>query len=266
MTSPSIATQPARPLWTVLVIAAFVATIVMNALANLLPLFGRATGEISDSFPSLFTPAGYAFSVWGLIYLALAGFVIYQATASGRADPRLPAVRRLFVVSCLFNIGWLLSWHALSIALSEVLMIGLLVTLIAIYRASDAWSRPETSAFRWLVNVPFSLYLGWISVATIANTAIFLLDLGFDGGSAAVALTIVVMLVALALGVLGVVRRRDAVYALVIAWGLAAVAVARSGESTVLVFTGVACAAVLVIAAGWALAARLNGQARPSSS
>src|SRR5690606_30843709 len=121
MTSPSTTTQPARPLWIVLVIAAYVATIVMNALANLLPLFGRSTDEISDSFPSLFTPAGYAFSVWGLIYLALAGFVIYQATASGRADARLPAVRRLFVISCLFNVGWLLSWHALSIALSELL-------------------------------------------------------------------------------------------------------------------------------------------------
>src|SRR5512138_1450734 len=105
MTAPS--TASARPLWVVLVVIAFLATLATNAMANLLPLFGRDTGEISDSFPSLFTPAGYAFSVWGVIYLALAGFVIYQATARGRAEPRLVRLRPLFVLSCLFNVGWL---------------------------------------------------------------------------------------------------------------------------------------------------------------
>ena len=246
-------TAIARPLWVVLAVVAYLATIVTNALANLLPLFGRVTGDISDSFPSLFTPAGYAFSVWGVIYLALAGFVIYQASARGRAEPRLVRLRPLFVLSCLFNVGWLVSWHALQIGLSQVLMLALLVTLIAMYRASGAWRRDETPAFRWTVHVPLSLYLGWISVATIANTAIFLLDLGFDGGSAAVLLTAVMIVAATVLGLLGAATRRDAVYALVIAWGLGGVAVARAGESAVLQVTALACVVVLVAAAAWAV-------------
>ncbi len=244
---------PERSTWVVGVVVAYLAMVVMNALANALPLFGRDTGEISDSFPSLFTPAGFTFSVWGVIYLALAAFAVYQATAGARADSMLPRVRRLFVLSCALNIGWLTAWHALLIPVSEVIMVALLLTLIAIYRAAGAWAAPVSNGFRWAVHVPFSLYLGWISVATIANTSIFLLDLGFDGGAAAVGLTITVILAAAGLGLLGVVTRRDAAYALVIGWGLAGVAAARAGESSVLVATAGVCAAVLVVAAAWAV-------------
>lgn len=247
-----------RPAWTIAVIVAYLAMVAMNYLANALPLFGRDTSEISDRYPSLFTPAGFTFSVWGVIYLALAGFVYYQATNAGRSDARLPRVRRLFVLSCGLNIGWLLSWHALLIPVSEVVMVALLLTLIAIYVSSGAWTSPATRGFRWAVHVPFSLYLGWISVATIANTSIFLLDLGFDGGQAAVGLTVAVILVAAALGLLGVIRRKDAVYALVIGWGLAGVAAARAGENTVLLVAAAGCAAVLLGASGWALATRAS--------
>lgn len=252
----STSTQLERPAWPIAVIAAYLAMVAMNYLANALPLFGRDTGEISDRYPSLFTPAGFTFSVWGVIYLALAGFTYYQATKAGRSDARLTRVRRLFVLSCALNIGWLVAWHGLQIPVSQVLMVALLLALIAIYRASDAWTSPETRAFRWAVHVPFSLYLGWISVATIANTSIFLLDLGFDGGQAAVGLTVAVILVAAALGVLGVIRRKDAAYAVVIGWGLAGVAAARAGENTVLLVTAAACAVVLLGAAGWALTTR----------
>jgi hypothetical protein len=244
--------------WPVLVIIAYVAMVAMNALANALPLFGRNTGEISDRFPSLFTPAPYTFSVWGVIYLALAGFAVFQVLERNRrpASPvarELTGVRPLFVLSCLLNIGWLVSWHALQIVLSEVLMLGLLVTLIALYRRSGAWRVPATSGVRWFVWAPFSLYLGWITVATVANTAITLLDLGFDGGTAAVALTVVVIVVATVLGLLGVLRRRDGIYTLVIAWGLGGVAAARAGEVSSLVVVALVCVAVLVVAGLWAL-------------
>lgn len=257
----SKSTQLERPAWPVAVVVAYLAMVVMNFLANALPLFGRDTGEISDRYPSLFTPAGFTFSVWGVIYLALAGFAYFQATNAGRSDARLPRVRRLFVLSCALNIGWLVAWHGLQIPISQVLMIALLVTLIVTYRTSGAWAAPESRAFRWAVHVPFSLYLGWISVATIANTSIFLLDLGFDGGQAAVALTVLVILVAAVLGLLGAIRRKDAAYALVIGWGLTGVAAARAGESIVLLVTAAACAVLLVAVAGWAIAARVSGTA-----
>ena len=242
--------------WPVLAIVAYLAMVAMNALANTLPLFGRTTGEVSADYPSLFTPAPYTFSVWGLIYLALAAFVVYQVLPGNRGDSTLGVVRPLFVLSCALNIGWLLSWHAQVIWLSELIMIALLLTLIALYRRAGAWRRPASPGQRWLVYAPFSLYLGWISVATIANTSITLLDLGFDGGSAAVAITVVVVAVAAVLGLLGVLRRRDGMYALVIAWGLGGVAAARSadggGGSTVVV-AALICVVVLALVGLWAL-------------
>lgn len=248
--------------WPIAVIIAYVAVVAMNALANALPLFGRNTGEVSNDYPSLFTPAPYTFSVWGLIYLALAGFVVYQMLPRNLDNAILIGLRPLFVFSCLFNIGWLVSWHAQVIPLSELIMIALLLTLITLYRRSGAWRGSATRGDRWFVHVPFSLYLGWITVATVANTAITLLDLGFDGGSAAVAITVVVVAVAAALGLLGVVRRRDGVFALVVAWGLAGVAVARANEvggAGSVVVAAVVCVTVLVVGGLWALVASSRG-------
>lgn len=256
----STAASSARTTWAVAAIVAYLAMVAMNALANLLALFGRATGEVSDSYPSLFTPAPFTFGVWGVIYLALAGFVIFQATRAGRTEPKLDALRPLFVLSCLLNVGWLLAWHGMQIPISEVVMVALLLTLIAIYRAAGAWLGQQPRAFTWLVHVPFSLYLGWICVATIANTSIFLLDIGFDGGSAAVALTVAVIAVAAVLGIVGVARRRDAAFALVIAWGLTGVAAARADESTLLLTVAAAGAVLLLIAAVWAAFDRSRGR------
>lgn len=259
MTYPS-ATSDQRA-WQVMVIVAYLAMVAMNALANTLPLFGRATGEVSAEYPSLFTPAPFTFGVWGVIYLALAAFGVYQALPR---SSRLPtSLRPLFVLSCLLNIGWLVAWHAVLIPLSEVVMIGLLVTLIALYVRAGAWRGAAMRGERWFVHLPLSLYLGWITVATVANTSITLLDLGFDGGSAAVALTVVVIAVAALLGVLGVLRRRDGVYALVIAWGLGGVAAARSAEggAATIVIAALLCVAVLVLAGVWALVGRATAPA-----
>ena len=250
--------------WQVLVIVAYLGMVAMNALANLLPLFGRATGEVSADYPSLFTPAPYTFAIWGAIYLALAGFCVYQALPRGS---RLPtSLRPLFVLSCLLNVGWLVSWHALLIPLSEVIMVALLLTLIALYLRADAWRGAADSGERWFVHVPVSLYLGWITVATVANTGITLLDLGFDGGSAAVALTVVVIAVATLLGLLSVLRRRDGVYALVIAWGLGGVAAARSadGGAGTVVAAALVCVVLLAVAGLWALLGRLKASAAPA--
>lgn len=246
--------------WKVGAIAAYLAMVVMNALANTLPLFGRETGDVSARYPSLFTPAPYTFAVWGVIYLALAGFCIYQALP--RASAQIAGLRPLFVLSCLLNIGWLASWHALLIPLSEIVMIALLLTLIALYRRANAWRGAASASVRWLVQLPLSLYLGWITVATVANTAITLLAVGVDGGSAAMALTALVIVIAAGLGLLGVARRRDGVYALVIAWGLGGVAAARwsAGGMGPLVVVAVACVILLVLSTVWTVISRTGDQ------
>ncbi len=248
--------------WAAAAVVAYVAMIAMNALANILPLFGRNTGEVSDRYPSLFTPAGYAFSIWGVIYLLLAAFVVYQALPAGRANHRLVPVRPLFVFSAVFNALWLVSWHALWIPVSQAFMIALLLSLIALYVRGELWRGSATTAQRWLVELPFSVYLGWISVATIANTAIFFIDLGLDGGAAAPFLTMFVILVATLLGILGTTSRRDWAFALAVGWGLAGVAVAQSGGVQRVSTAALVCAAVLAVAA---VVAMLRGRSRAGS-
>ncbi len=230
--------------WQVASVVAYLAMIAMNALANILPLFGRTTGEVSDSYASLFTPAGYTFAVWGVVYLLLA-FVVYQVLPGTRHDQRLVAARQLFVLSCAFNIAWLVSWHALAIELSELFIVALLLTLIALYVRARLWRGPAPTAERWLLDVPFSIYLGWLSVATVANTAILLLDLGFDGGANAPAITVALVVVATALGLLAVLTRRDWAYALVVGWGLGGVAAARSGNDATVSTVALVCAIIL---------------------
>lgn len=247
--------------WAWLAVAAYLAMVAMNALANTLPLFGNTTAEVSRRYPTLFTPAPFTFAVWGAIYAALAAFVVYQALPAQRGDPRLAAARPLFVLSSLLNVAWLAAWHADRIVLSELLMLALLACLIALYRRVQAWLAPASAAQRWLLDVPFSLYLGWISVATVANTSITLVSLGVDAGAAATALTVTVVAVAAALGLAAVVARRDPAFALVVAWGLYGVSAARRGESAAVSGAALALSLLLVAAAAWALARRANARA-----
>ncbi len=248
--------------WQIASVAAYLVMIAVNALANILPLFGRTTGGVSDDFPSLFTPAGYTFAVWGVIYLLLAAFVVYQVLPGTRNDARLVAARPLFVLSCAFNVAWLVSWHALLIPLSELFIVALLLSLIALYLRAGLWRAPAPAVERWLLDVPFAIYLGWVSVATVANTTILLLDLGFDGGANAPAFTVALVVIAAVLGLLAVVTRRDWAYALVVAWGLGGVASARSGEVASVSTVALVCA--LLLAALAVVAFVLRAQSRPT--
>jgi len=244
--------------WPLLGVVAYLVMVGMNGLANALPLFGNSTAEVSRRYPTLFTPAPFTFAVWGVIYLLLGAFAVYQALPAQRGDPRLARVRPLFVLSCLLNVGWLVAWHADRIAVSEVVMLALLGTLVAVGVRLDARRAPASRTQRWLVDAPFSVYLGWISVATIANTAIFLVSQGVDGGRYAVAVTVAVVAAAGALGLAATLTRRDAAYALVVGWGLVGVAAARAGESGTVSVTAAVSAGLLAVAAAWALGNRLR--------
>jgi benzodiazapine receptor len=241
---------PANPLDTLrqlAVIAATLATLVLNGLANALPLNGQGTGEISNQFDSLFTPAGYVFSIWGLIYLGLTAFTIWQALPAQRANPRCRRIGWLYVASALANVAWLFAWHWLEFAASLVAMLAILASLLVIWLRLKPSRGLVSRAELWTTHLPFSLYLGWITVATVANTAILLLHWQWDGGPLSpVAWTLVMLAVAAVLGLLFALRERDFTCTGVLVWALAGIAVKQ--EVAAVEWTAAALALLLVVA------------------
>ncbi len=207
-------------------ILAFIITVAVNALANTLPLNGLNTGQISDRFDVYFVPAGYVFSIWGVIYLGLAAFVIYQALPAQRDNPRLNRVGYWFVLSSIANVTWLFLWHYEQFVLSLFAMIAILLSLIVIYTRLEIGRTVVSLAERWFVRVPFSIYLGWITVATIANLTSVLDFVNWSGWGITAEVWTVIMLIAAGIIAAAVsLTRRDAAYLLVLVWALAGIAV-----------------------------------------
>lgn len=233
-------------------LAAF-ATIGVNGLANALPLNGQTTGAISDRFPVYFVPAGYVFSIWGLIYVGIIAFAIYQSLPSQRANPLLRRVGYSFVVSCAANVAWLFLWHYGQFVLTLVAMLLLLLSLIIIYREVQAQSCRISRLERWMVLVPFSIYLGWITVATIANVTVVLYYVGWDGwGIASPTWAAIMLVVGGAIASAVSLPRVDFAYMGVILWAFVGIAVKQSSTPLV-ALTALTAAAVLaaLIIARW---------------
>lgn len=235
-----------------MVILGFLVTVVVNGLANALPLNGQMTGEISDYFKVYFTPAGYVFSIWGLIYLALLLYAIYQALPAQRENPRLVRTGWWFVLSCAANTGWIFAWHWNQYLLSLGLMLVVLVSLVKVYLGLEIGRTKVGNAETWLAQVPFSIYLGWITVATVANATAVLDFYSWTGFGIAEETWLVVMLV-VALVVAGLVTwtRRDIPYLLVLAWAFAGIAVKHSEVPAVNIaaWAATGAAVVMVLAA-----------------
>lgn len=229
-------------------IFAFIIVVAMNALSNALPLNGRTAGEISDALPSYFTPAGYTFSIWSVIYLFLLGFTIYQALPSQRERPFLGKIGWLFAATTVLNIFWLLAWHYSFYAVSILFMVGLLITLIAIYLRLNI-GQPDaslTTADKLLYQTPFSLYLGWITVATIANIASVAAYLGWNGfGIDGSVWSAIMMLVAVVVAGMLLFNRRNLAYAAVLVWALFGIRTAHADVA--LVANTALVAAILVV-------------------
>lgn len=218
----------------ILNIVAVLATIVINGLANALPLNGQNTGEISDRFQVYFVPAGYVFSIWGLIYLGLILYGIYQALPSQRDNPRLARIDGLFILSCIANIVWLFLWHYNYFGLTLLAMLALLGFLIAIYLRLGIGLTEVSTAERWLVHVPFSIYLGWVTVATIANVTSVLDYWNWSGWGISDPVWAVIMLAAgTVIASLVALRRGDVAYMLVIIWAFVGIAVKHAGTPLV---------------------------------
>lgn len=218
---------------------ATVVTITINGLANALPLNGQTTGEISDRFRVYFVPAGYVFSIWGLIYLALGAFAVYQALPAQRENPHLRRIGYLFALSCVANSAWIFLWHYEFFELTLVAMFGLLLSLIAIYLRLDIGRAQVSTTEKWLVHIPFSIYLGWITVATIANVTAVLYYLNWDGLGIRPEVWAVIMLVVGA-GIASAVSisRGDVAYVLVIVWAFAGIAVKQANTPIVAITAG----------------------------
>lgn len=244
-TAAPTASQRPLELRHILNIVAFIAVIVVNVLANTLPFNGISTGEISDSFPSLVTPAGYVFSIWGLIYLLLAAFVVYQALPAHRGNARLERLGYLFVVSCALNIAWLFAWHYLQFPLTLLLMLGLLATLIMIYQRLEIGQSDVTRGESLAVRLAFSVYLGWITVATVANVTVVLLDLGVRSSWTAPFWAVVALALATAVGLTVLRRRGDVAFVGVLVWAFLGIAVRQWGSDALLVLAAAGAAAYL---------------------
>jgi len=218
---------------------ATVATITINGLANALPINEQTTGEISDRFHVYFVPAGYVFSIWGLIYLALMAFAVYQALPAQRENPHLRRIGYLFALSCVANSAWIFLWHYEFFELTLVAMFGLLLSLIAMYLRLGIGRVRVSTAEKWLVHIPFSIYLGWITVATIANVTSVLYYLNWDGWGIRPEIWAVIMLVVGA-GITSAVSisRGDVAYVLVIVWAFVGIAVKHAATPLVAITAG----------------------------
>jgi hypothetical protein len=208
-----------------IVVIATIATIVVNILANALPINGLNTGEISDSFTVYFVPAGYVFSIWGIIYLALIAYSVYQALPAQRENPYLRAIGYPYLVSCAANIAWIFLWHYQVFVVTVPVMLLILLSLIGIYLRLGIGRERVGLAQRLLVNLPFSIYLGWITVATVANVTAALDYLDWGGWGIAPQVWAAIMIAAATLIAVGVsLTRGDVAYVAVIVWAFVGIA------------------------------------------
>jgi benzodiazapine receptor len=232
-------------------IIAFVAVVLVNGLAGSTTLIGgQDTAQVSDNNFTLITPAGYTFAIWGIIYTLLGLFVIYQALPSDKGKTT-EKVDWFFILSCIANICWLFLWQFEYLAVSVVLMFLLFASLMKAYlnlgisKSSISWRE------RIAVHAPFSVYFGWITIASIANVAAALVSVGWNGlGLSEETWGILVILIALLITTLVVITRRDVAYGLVIVWALIGISSGQSGNQNIALLTqisAVVVAAVIVV-------------------
>lgn len=236
-------TNPAqnRRLWQWLTLAAILLTFAINIWSNFAPINGQTIGQISNvEFADvLVIPANYAFAIWGLIYVALFGFGIFQLLPEQRNNPRLQGVRPLMIAACIAQSIWVFFFLYRQFWLSVLAMITILLALIFAYLKLEVGRRSVSRAERWLAQIPFGIYLGWISVATIVNVAIALYSQGWSLGIPPVIWTVVLMIIAAAIGLTLTLQRREIAFPLVVVWALLAIATRQATIPLILITAAV---------------------------
>jgi hypothetical protein len=240
--------------------------IVVNAMANILPINGIDTGVVSDSYPNLFAPAGLTFSIWGVIYLLLAGYTLYQygLLQGDKSKVKTELLRKVgivFSVSSVVNAAWIFSWHYRQIGLSVLLMLVLLLSLIYINETIKKEQLDQKE--KLFIRLPFSVYFGWITVATIANITTLLVDIGWNGfGIPEAVWMVLIIVVGLAIGAVTMIRNRDIAYGLVIIWAYTGILIKHMSQSGFaghypsVITTVIACIVLMGVAIGYVLFAK----------
>lgn len=215
-------------------LAAFALMILLNVLSNAIPLNGQTMTEISAKYASLFTPAGFAFSIWGVIYLTLLIFVVWQALPAQRGNMKVARISAYFKMNCLANALWIVVWHYDLLALSLVIMVLILVTLVLIYRTLVIEIDTAPFVEHLALYLPFSLYAGWITVATVANASVLQTGNGWDDLLlTSVQWTLAKLALAGAVGTTIIVKYRDPIFAIAVAWAAFGIAAKQSATPSV---------------------------------
>jgi len=241
-------------------ISAYILMILVNGLAGSTTILGgKITSEISDANPTLITPAGYVFSIWGIIYILLGIFVVVQALPSKKDKDYKSGVGWLFVLSSIFNVVWLFLWQFEYLGLSVVLMFLLLASLISIYLRLDIGKTKVGFREKLAVHVPFSTYLGWITIASIANIAVTLVSVDWNGfGINSETWATLIIAVALLISTLVLATRRDIAYGLVIVWAFLGIAAGQIGYQNIVTLTQASAVIVLLVLAATILLPKLK--------
>ena len=228
----------------ILVIIALIAVVYVNYLATNGAIGGITPEVISDKYPTDITPAGYAFAIWGLIYIGISLFSVYQLFASN--SKYLNGIRTLFILSCAANIGWIFAWHNQYLGLSVVAMLTLLSSLVLInLKTRDSKQTGDI----WFVKAPFSIYFGWVSIATVLNITIYLISLGITvSASSSIIIGSVLLVIVTVIALIIREKFNIALYPLTIAWAVTAIAVKQSGK-TAIVLTCAFCVMALIFSA-----------------
>ena len=204
-------------------------TIMVNVLANTLPLNGQGTGEISDRFAIYFVPAGYVFSIWLLIYIGLIVFTVFQANPTQKNNQLIRSISPAYWVASIANSTWIFLWHYEIFPLTVICMFVILAGLLVVYIKLSGMSELLSTQQKTLVMLPFSIYLGWISVATIANVSQYLYLIGWDGWEISPPIWAVIMLVvAMSIGLLMLLKEKNAAFSLVLIWAFIGIAINQS--------------------------------------
>lgn len=207
---------------TIITVMTFVSMVAVNALANILPINNTTTGDVSDAYPNLFAPAAVTFSIWGVIYTLLAAYTIYQTgifhkKIPASTGPLMADINTFYIISSAANMLWIFSWHYHLIGISVIFMLIILYCLIKIAAITKRQQLSAKETF--LIRVPFSVYFGWITVATIANITALLVSINWDGfGLTDQTWTVIVLLVGAAIGLFRMLKDSDTIYGLVFIW------------------------------------------------
>ena len=228
---------------------AIVGSIVVNTISNIFPPNGVNVGTLSNTLlaPVQVTPANYAFGIWGLIYVGLIGFGIYQFQSTQRRNPRLQRTGYLLTIACVCQCAWIYLFLARQFPLSIVAMFGILLSLIGMYQRLGIGEQRVSQLERWLVDIPISIYLSWISVATIVNVASTLYIANWDGwGITPTVWTVIMMIVAAAIATVVIIQRHNTAFLLVTVWTLIAIAI-RQFNTPLIAVTGAILAISLIL-------------------